>query len=72
MVTDAIHYRGPTVLRYFAAVCRNILDGDNAYEPDADAFERESKIDRSWLLRNLSSEMVITGFLLLLRQLLSQ
>lgn len=31
----AINYRGPTVLRYFAVVRRDVLHGANAYEPDA-------------------------------------
>lgn len=76
MVTDAINYRGPTVLRYFAAVCRNILDGDNDAYTDArtDAFEREPKIDRSPYcgISSQNGNYEIPPFVNVLRQLLSQ
>jgi len=75
---DAINYRRPTVLRYFAAVCRDVLYGDNAYE-----LNGRARMHSSVNLRSIEadtaeflSRMVIMGFLLLScftqsRQLLS-
>ena len=76
---DAINYRRPTVLRYFAAVCRNVLYEDNAYELNDGRARMHSSVNLRSIEADTAeflSRMVIMGFLLLScftqsRQLLS-